>query len=185
MTFLFLDSVIVKAEGEISHHDDKWFLGSSHKNLACTFHTLSLPSKHQTPARKPNHQPGNTRLSRSEQGRTRLPNTHSDWPRVSVLINGNYFVTQRGFVERAGRTETFVYNCQTLNVNCVFCESCTFSRWAATQKKTVRPIVKLRKFVKGASCVDQLSSSTCHQCQYVPAGARVNQLIKLGPALRS
>ena len=47
--------------------------------------------------------------------KARPPTTHSDQPRVKVLINDNYCVTQRGFVERPGRKETFVNNCQTLN----------------------------------------------------------------------
>ena len=37
------------------------------------------------------------------------------------------------------------------------CESCTFFFWAAT-KKGLSPIVKQIKYVKGVSCVDQLSS---------------------------
>ena len=45
--------------------------------------------------------------------RARPPATHSDRPRVKVPIN------DRGFVEMAGRRQTLVDNCHTLDVNCI------------------------------------------------------------------
>ena len=42
------------------------------------------------------------------------PTIHSDRPKVKVLLNVSYFVPQREFVEMAGRTKTFVDNCQTV-----------------------------------------------------------------------
>ena len=40
------------------------------------------------------------------------PITHSDWPRVTLLINENYCVPKWDNIEKAGKTES----CQTLNV---------------------------------------------------------------------
>ena len=69
--------------------------------------------------------------------------THSKWPRVRVLANDNYCVTQRGLVETAGRKETLVnslVNCQTLNVNCIAVSHVPFVT-RQPQKKDIRPIV--------------------------------------------
>ena len=54
--------------------------------------------------------------SANEAG-ARPPTIHKDPPRVTVLINDYYCVTQWVCVEMARRVETFVDNCQTLNVN--------------------------------------------------------------------
>ena len=43
----------------------------------------------------------------------------SDWPRVKVLINDNYCVTQRSFVELVKRTVNSLADCQTIIVNCL------------------------------------------------------------------
>ena len=54
------------------------------------------------------------------------PTIHSDQPRDTVLINDNYCVPQWACVKSAKRTETFVDNCQTLNVNSFAVNHVTF-----------------------------------------------------------
>ena len=48
----------------------------------------------------------------------RSPTTHSDWPRVILLINEDYCAPKWDYIERAGQTECCqtVKQCQTLNV---------------------------------------------------------------------
>ena len=47
----------------------------------------------------------------------RPPITHSDRPRVTLLINDNYCVPQWGFVDWAGKTN-ILPSCQTLKMDC-------------------------------------------------------------------
>ena len=74
--------------------------------------------------------------------------------RGKFLVNDNYCVTQRGFVEMAGKTETFVDSYQTLNVNCFAVTHVPFVAWQP-QKKGTTPNVKELKYVKSASCLGQ------------------------------
>ena len=60
-------------------------------------------------------------------------------------------------MEMAGRRETLVDNCQTLNVNCFAVNHVPFVA-RQPQKKGIRPIVKQIEYVKGVSCIDQLHS---------------------------
>ena len=108
---------------------------------------------------------------------------------------------QRGFVDMAGkreivvemtcRKETFVDNYKTLNVNCLAVNHVSFVS-GQLQKKGLSPIivnqVKQLKCIKGASCVDLLSSVqpviNAHAvAQNLPLGARLNQFWKTWAAL--
>ena len=113
---------------------------------------------------------------------SRSPTTHSNRPRVTVLINDNYCVPQWGLMTMGKKTETFVGNFQTLNVNCFVADHVPFVV-GQLQKKGLSPIiVKQRKKLKCGRCfcVDQLSSvqhvTSVHTvAQNLPVGARLNQ----------
>ena len=121
MASLFLKNVISKAEEKIGHHDDKhYFAGPP---LTGTILVISLASKQQKPVGSQDHQPGKhsilvARTDKVEAKPPTTPFTPVDCPRGRVLINDGYCVPQWCFVELAERTETFLDNCQTFNVNC-------------------------------------------------------------------
>ena len=119
MASLFPDSVISKAEEEIANHDNKRYSGGSHKT-SDQYHLYNPSTKQTQEASKKDHQPGNhsALMVSTDKVKARPPTTHSDQPRCRVLINVNYCVAHRGFVKMAIRTETFVDNCQALNINC-------------------------------------------------------------------
>ena len=83
---------------------------------------------------------------------------------------------------RAERTETLVnnlVNCQSLNVNCIVVTHVPFIA-SQPHKKSIRPIVKAITYVRGGSCVDQLSSvqpvTSVHSfAQNLPVWAKLNQ----------
>ena len=73
--------------------------------------TPSLQDLHRTAARNQDHQAGKCSgnlVVKTDKVEAGPPTNDSDRPRVRVLINDNYCVTQRDFVERAKRTETMV-----------------------------------------------------------------------------
>ena len=77
---------------------------------------------------------------------------YSNWPRVRVFINDNYYVAQRGFVGPVKRTETLVNS---------FLNGIAVTR--QPQKNSIRgmrPILQAKISIKGVCCVDQLPE-TC------------------------
>ena len=181
---LFLDSIIQKPEG-VKSYDDKHYshLTSSHRKPAQHSPTVNLQGLHRIPAGNPHHQPGKcSSLGQNRQGWGKA-STHNDQPRV--FINDNYCVTQRGFVERDGRTKSLVnslVNCHTLIVNFIAPNHVPFVDMQP-QKRGIRPIITAIKHVKGVSCEEQLSSvqpvTNVHTvAQNVSVGARLNQFLK-------
>ena len=123
------------------------------RNLTSSTLTVSQLSKHRNPVRNPDHQPGNNAalIVITNEVEARPLTTHSERVRGKVIINDNYSVMQRGFVEMGGRTD---------------------------------------KYVKGVSCVDQLSSiqsvsNVPNVGQNLPAGTRHNQFWKTWATLRA
>ena len=180
---LFPDNVIAEAEEDISYHHDKYYSGSSHKKCDC-YYPYNPSIKNAPDSGNRVHQHGSNSVIgvRANEVRARPPTAHSDRPRVRVLINDNYGVPKWGYVEMAKRTETFVDHCQTLNVNCFDVNDVPFVA-CQLQKKGSSPIVKQLKYMKGVSCVDQLSSvqpvTNAHNVdQNLPVGARLNQFWK-------
>ena len=129
------------------------------RSLACTTRTLSLPSRYRTPSENLVYQHGKhlVIMVRANKVGPRPQTTHSNRPRVKVLINDNYYVTQMGFMEMVGRRDTLVNHCQACDVNCIAVYHVLFEG-RQPQKKGKRPIVKQTKYVKGVSCIYQLSS---------------------------
>ena len=115
MTSQFPDNVISKAEEEIAHHDNKHYSGGSQKILTSNIFTVSQAST----IRDLDHQPGKhlALMVTTDEVEAKLLTTPSEQIRGKVFINDNYCAPKKGFVEMAGRIETFVDNCQTLNVN--------------------------------------------------------------------
>ena len=76
-------------------------------------------------------------MDRARKVKTRPPTIHSDRPRVRVLRNDNYCVTQQDFVDMAGSKETvvkktgkkvaYVDNYQTSNINSLVADHAPFA----------------------------------------------------------
>ena len=111
---------------------------------------LSLPSRH----RNLDHQPGKpSSLMVNAEGMMARPTTSLHVrPRVKVLLNDSYCVTQRGFVEGFIRTDTLVNNCQSLDLNCIAVNDVPFIDGHLQKKAT--------------------------KAQNLPVGARLNQFWK-------
>ena len=124
------------------------------KSLTSTNLAVSQPNKHKKPARNLDHQPGihSALVVNTDEVEAKSLTTLSDLLRGKVLINHNYCVLQRGFIEMARRTDI----CGQLSdfVNCIALNHAA----GQPQKNNTSPIVKHIKYMKGGSCVDQLCS---------------------------
>ena len=149
MTSRFPGSIIPCTEKEIKYHNDMRYSGGSdrcHPYYQSGKQTLEGGKKAATPA--------------WNQLRNKVP--EQMWLRQALKLltaTGQelYFLQMTITVLPP---ETLFQSCQTLNVNCSVA-SCTFCHRAVAKESSfiVKQGKKL-KYVKGASCVDQLSSDS-------------------------